>query len=319
MTDFRVVHGIVILIFGLYGMQVGASNLSGYMVGDYYYVVSSPDEGKEGENAFRFRRIYLTSDWAIDDRFSSRLRFEARDAGWGKSEKIVPFVKHAYLKWRNAFGGADLYLGLSGTPTWSISEKTWGYRSVEKTILDLNELGPSADMGVRVKGKLGGLAYNVMVGNGTGGKSEGDQQKKFYLSFSHRVGESVNAEIYFDYNEVEESVKERTLKVFMGFVGKEGRGGIEAFSRLNDSGNNQNVINGGSVFWAQPLNSTSNIFLRWDSLWNNGKDIKENLLITGFDREVGKGVHIIPNFRIERIESKDTTEVIPYLTAFYKF
>lgn len=319
MTKFGIVRNIVILAFCLYGMQVGASNFSGYMVGDYYYVVSGSDAGKEGENAFRFRRIYLTSDWSIDERFSSRLRFEARDAGWGKSEAMVPFVKHAYLKWRNAFIGADLYLGLSGTPAWSISEKIWGYRSVEKTILDLNKIGSSADIGVRLKGELGGLVYNIMVGNGTGQKSEGDRQKKLYSSFSHRIGESLNTEIYFDYNEVSESVTERTAKVFIGYVVEGGRGGVEAFSRVNDSGNDENTITGISVFWAQNLNSISTVFVRWDSLLNNGKDIKENLLITGFDREVGKGIHIIPNFRIERIESKGTTEVIPYLTAFYKF
>ena len=308
-----------ILMFCLCSVEATASNFSGYMVGDYYYIISDPKKDNEGENAFRFRRIYLTSDWNKGEKFSSRLRFEARDAGWGKSEKMEPFVKHAYLRWRDIFSGADLYLGLSGTPTWSLSEKIWGYRSVEKTILDLNKIGSSADLGLRVKGTLGGLTYNFMLGNGAGQKSEGDQQKKLYSSFSHSLGKSLNAEIYFDYNEVSENVTERTVKVFIGYSQAESRGGIEAFSRVNGNGNKDETISGTSVFWSQNLNKTGTGFIRWDALWNNGEDMTDHLLIVGYDKKVGPGVHMIPNFRFSDRDSEEKSKVSPYITAYYKF
>ena len=31
-------------------------------------------------------------------------------------------------------------MGLSGTPTWAVSEEIWGYRSIRKTIMDLNKI-----------------------------------------------------------------------------------------------------------------------------------------------------------------------------------
>ena len=72
---------------------------------------------------------------------SMRYPLEANDSGFGGGSKMNPFVKHAYLKWKDGVGSGDLYLGLSGTPTWAVAEGLWGYRAVEKTVLDLNKIG----------------------------------------------------------------------------------------------------------------------------------------------------------------------------------
>ena len=61
---------------------------------------------------------------------------------------MEPFVKHGYLQWKKGLGDADIYLGLSGTPTWAVAEKVWGYRSVAKTA----PIGSSADLGAAFKG-----------------------------------------------------------------------------------------------------------------------------------------------------------------------
>ncbi len=86
-----------------------------------YYAVLAADDGAtklpEKRNAFPFRRIYFTYDKKLADAFSVRYRLEAKNAGFGKGTKIEPFVKHGYLQWKAALGSADLYLGLSGTPT----------------------------------------------------------------------------------------------------------------------------------------------------------------------------------------------------------
>ena len=79
-----------------------------------------------------------------DDAFSGRLLFEAKDAGHGKTTKMDPYVKHAYPRYKK--GGTSAYFGLQGTPTWNVSERVWGYRSIEKTVMDLHKIGSSADL-----------------------------------------------------------------------------------------------------------------------------------------------------------------------------
>ena len=86
--------------------------IGGVGYADYYYVAAADDADDEPEkrNAFRFRRLYLTYNQSVSERFDVRFRLEANDAGFGdtngdKRPKMVPFVKHGYLKWNGALGG----------------------------------------------------------------------------------------------------------------------------------------------------------------------------------------------------------------------
>ena len=162
--------------------DAGNGKVSGHMFGDYYVVLAA-DEGEtklpEKRNAFQFRRIYFTYENELSDDISVRYRLEAKDRGVGNGAKMEPFVKHGYLQWKKAVGSSDLYLGLAGTPTWALAEKIWGYRSISKTILDLNKIGSSADMGAALKGEAGKVGYHLMVANGPGQSSEDDHGKKF--------------------------------------------------------------------------------------------------------------------------------------------
>ena len=97
---------------------------------DYYYIASGPDKK---ENGFRFRRVYLTYDLKWNDDYSGRVRLEAKDAGFGNTSKMKPFVKHAYLRYKK--NSRAVYFGLFGTPTWNVSEQIWGYRPISKTIM----------------------------------------------------------------------------------------------------------------------------------------------------------------------------------------
>ena len=135
----------VMVVALLFSEQSDADQLTtkGYMFGDYYYVASGADKK---QNGFQFRRIYLTFDKKLRHKFTGRFRLEASDAGFGSGKKMTPVVKDAYLKYQK--DGRSLVVGLSPTPTWSFTEKVWGYRSVEKTIIDLNKMGSSRDLGV---------------------------------------------------------------------------------------------------------------------------------------------------------------------------
>ena len=119
-------------------------------------------------------------------------RLEANDAGVGKTEKMVPFVKHGYLKWKGALGGS-LYLGLSGTPTWGISESYWG----------------------------------------PGQHPETDNGKKFYGSLSTRPSDALVLEVYADLDLRPADQNRLTAKGFAGIQRGGRRLGVEPFIRIN--------------------------------------------------------------------------------------
>lgn len=298
--------------------------VSGYMFGDYYSVLSADDADvdlPEKQNAFRFRRIYFTYDRNLSERFDVRFRVEANDAGFGSRTKMVPFVKHAYLKWQGALGG-DLYIGESGTPTWAVAEKVWGYRSIEKTVLDLNGIGSSADIGLALKGSAGAASYHLMVANGPGQRPERDNGKKLYASVQLQPGEGNHLEIYGDIDLLPggDSI---TLKGFAGHRGDGFQGGAELYMRIDqeaavaDPG--ADVTRAGlSAFGSVPVRENWRGFARFDALNNDDLDTTDLVIIGGLDWAASKEVHIMPNLYVQLPDGPDPN-IQARVTGFYRF
>ncbi len=127
--------------------------ISGLAYGDYFYNAAVSDSTKANLNGFQFRRIYITADFAVSETFDSRFRLETDQSINSNTPggKLGVMVKDAWLKWKNVFSGSDLIFGISPTPAFDISEAAWGYRSLEKTIMDLRGVVPSRDFGVDLK------------------------------------------------------------------------------------------------------------------------------------------------------------------------
>src|SRR5512146_3331458 len=136
------------------GQSEPKGKLSGLMFGDYFYNIDQRDTAKKDLNGIQLRRIYFTYDYAISPNFDTRFRLEADQSALTSDGKIGVFVKDAYLKWKGIFEGSDVLFGVSPAPAFDASEEAWGYRSLEKTIMDLRGIVPSRDLGVDLKGKL---------------------------------------------------------------------------------------------------------------------------------------------------------------------
>ena len=326
---------LALLLAGLTASAgVAGEGISGYMFGDYYYVVSADDAETESayggtipgdlpekRNALQFRRMYLTYDKDIADNFSVRYRLEAKDKGFGEGDKMIPFVKHAYLKWKKALIGADLYLGLSGTPTWKNAEKVWGYRSVEMTVLDLNKFGSSSDLGAALKGKAGKVGYHLMVGNGPGQKPEGDNGKKLYGSAVYGLAEGVSVEGYADFDMRPGDQNRWTVKGLAGIVKDSFRGGVEPFMRVHQKsgqGGDDVTITGVSAYGTLKLAEKTKGFGRVDMVSEDDMDTTNMLVLVGADYMPVKDVHLMPNVRVELPDGPDPN-IQARLTFFYKF
>ena len=106
------------------------------------------DESLKNNNGFWFRRIYLTFDKAMTDRLDMRLRFEMNSAGDFTSDlRLEPFAKDAWVRWKFT-DQHQVHLGLSPTPNMNVVDAFWGYRFLEKSLMDLHRIGATRDLGV---------------------------------------------------------------------------------------------------------------------------------------------------------------------------
>ncbi|MGE5497856.1 MAG: hypothetical protein ACM3Q2_07295, partial [Syntrophothermus sp.] len=176
---------VLVLAGSLTAQEKPSPKLSGLMFGDYFYNIDQKDSSKKNLNGFQFRRIYVTTDYTISESFDTRFRLEADQSASSLTSggKIGVMVKDAYLKWKNIFQGSDFYFGISPTPEIETAESFWGYRSLEKTITDLNGIISSRDLGVDLRGKFdesGTIKYWVKIGNNSGNAPEVNKYKRFY-------------------------------------------------------------------------------------------------------------------------------------------
>ncbi len=319
-------------------IHAGEGKLKGLFFGDYYYVVQNHNQSLKNKNGFWFRRIYVTYDYRWDTRFSMRLRLEMAHPGdFTTSGLAIPFVKDAYLKYQTA--STQILLGISPSPTFAVIETVWGYRSVEKTPVDLQKFGSSRDFGVAIKGILNGsgtVRYHLMVGNGNGNKSENNPGKKVMLSFGYYPAEGILLEFYSDYEKRSNGETRNTGQLFLAYRKETFRLGIQAVNQLRVQGNEKNGYAMASVFAIKQFSSTMHLLGRVDRLFTSSPANESiaylpfsgispaTLFIVGLDYSPAENIHLIPNTETIFYDKPETgdrpaTDILPRLTLFVKF
>lgn len=315
------------------------TDVSGRVYADYYWVAASHDAELEGRNGFWFRRIYLTFDHEIVEHWAIRLRGEMDQPGtFTSDDEMIPTVKDAYLRWENEQHA--VFLGLAPTPTWSLLEDMWGYRSVEKTPLDLYEFGSSRDIGLSVRGHLGSeqpVRYHAMLANGSGTGTEINTGKKAMLSLAVSPQPSFTVEVYGDIEEETGDQGYYTLQGALYYQRPEGRFGLQYAhqTRYQDAGPDVgfDLL---SVFGRARLNERVNALARVDHQFQpnpfaGGIDYlpfsttaEATFVVAGLDFALTEQVRLIPNVEAVFYGEADSgvnpdPEVLPRLTFYYWF
>jgi len=311
---------VFIVVFMINTVSAGEGKVSGLMCGDFYYNFSDPDTSVHN-NGFQLRRVYFNYDRDLSETFSVRFRLEMNSSPGGQLE---PYIKNAYLAWKNLVPNSTLYFGAQGTPTWGVAEKVWGYRSVEKTIMDLRGAGSSADLGIGIKGKLnesGTFGYHVLVANGEGKKGESNEFKKVFVSIPVVLAGNIDVVPYVDYEGGAHDMTKQTLALFVGITGETMKAGVEVFQKTDKKAfaGDDLVKNGFSVFGSASVAEKLTGFARFD-MYDPNTDLDKdgnNLIIAGLDYEVEKDVNVIPNIRIESYELSDIDNLITAMLTFY--
>lgn len=284
---------------------------SGYMFGDYYYILNHSNSDLEGRHGFWFRRIYFTYDYKLTDNWSTRFRLELNSPGDFKTmDTVKPYVKDAYLAWNK--GGHSILLGISPSPTWEFIESFWGYRSVEKTPLDLYKMGDSRDFGLAFKGSFDekkNYSYHVMIANGEGTKSEVNKEKKFMGSFLFKIAKHFSLEVYGDYGAGADHQNSWTYQGFLGWNGEKARAGLQYAHQVQQKGEGKEELNFDvvSLFGSYVLSEKTSFLLRYDRMSDplpaapsisyvpmNGS-APFNVFLAGVDVHPIKAISFIPN------------------------
>lgn len=309
-------------------------------------------------NTFEFRRIYLGYDYDISQRFSSQIILSYEGNTLGDGNRSV-FIKAANIRWKNIFKNSDLVFGQMSTPIYSTtSEPVWGYRSLEKTIMDMRGIGASADLGLSLQGKFndkGDYGYMLMIGNGTGSKLENNKYKKLYADlFAKFFNQKLMIDAGADNEIIQASPYKRgktTLKAFAAYQTKPVTIGAEIFQQVQQNGSihatlaadslNDVIASGVSFFLRGPLIADKlNYVLRYDYFNPDNKYKSENtyksyngyftesFILASLDYTPVKNVHIMPNVwynryknRAQRLNNleRNSYDLTGRLTVYYVF
>ena len=300
-TAIFIILAYYILALGNLSAQDSSSKISGKVYFEYFM----PDDSVGDVEQFRFKRYYFTYDRKISDDFDVRYRLDADRTDDGKAR---PFLKHAYISWANLVPDAKIYFGMQPTPNWEISEEYWGYRSIEKTIQDLNKSGASADLGIGLKGKFSGKqGYHITYMNGTSNsKPENDDFKKISGLYWFKPREKFIGTVYLAREPTGSDFSNLTFTIFGGYESKELRTGIEYFKHKKGGKKNINIT--GISFFGTYKTEKGNFFGRYDiSDPNDTIDSdSETYLILGYDYEADAKFHIMPNLRFLSGDNKES-------------
>lgn len=284
---------------------------SGLFYMDYEYVATSPDSAQDGAHGFRYRRLYLTADYEISEQFSGRARLEAQTSRIAEGRPFT-FVKDLWLKWKGFPGdGHDLIFGVQSPPSFVISEKKWGYRSLAQTIMDRNGTVSSRDFGVQLQGtfsKDGPLGYAIMFGNDSSVLGETNKSKRLYGQLSWMPSDRITVTAGTDYAAGPER-DALNANAFFAYDAQSFRVGVESFFRSFDfKTESEDLPRLGVSLWAVVATSKkTELVARVDRVERESSDreLAETYGLAGFAFYPHEHVRFIPNVWISDFENRD--------------
>jgi hypothetical protein len=246
-------------------------------------------QNKAKSNAFQIRRVYISYDYNFAPKFtaSATLADEQNlDAGGNNTV----YLKYAYLKWADIFPMINLIIGQQPTPSFATTpfgtEPLWGYRSIERTIMDIHNIDASSDLGVALQGdvwrgfsgdslKPNLVGYMLQIGNGSSAKPENDGYKTMrYTIYSSLMQQKLTFGFYGDYKTTALGTVNQSATTFKGYANfktKKFKIGGEIFfqnwkngATLSTNAYQDINIMGWSVFTSGKIIQDLNFFARLD-------------------------------------------------------
>ncbi len=224
--------------------------------------------------------------------------------------KMAFWIKNFNLRVRDLWTGTDFVIGEMSTPGFalnepgtngptSLSESTWSYRSIEKTITDFHK-NNSYDVGAALQGTFDpatkNYGYVFMVGNNTTSSllSATNANTGFFKIFygdiwAKFLNQKLFVDIYADYARTNSTTatvpgqEHNMFKIFASYSTKPITFGAEAYTQkigngLSNTTTNaveDGTVNGLSLWVRGPIVKNLNYFARYDT-YNPDKNFNAN-------------------------------------------
>lgn len=313
--------------------QPAAVDWSGLAWIDYAYTVSSDDPDLEGANSFDYRRIYLTADVDLDDDVRMRVRLEALGRATTEAGRPSPFVKDVWVRWQYAESGHRATIGVQPPPLFQISESVWGYRSLDRTVIDRSRIRSSRDMGLRLDGPIAldsRLRYAVMIGNGRGVRPEpvGEEGKHVYGQIIYADGPfraTLGADYTANVPNLPDAERRSGTRVsaLVGSITEHYRLGLEGYYNRADFDRERLVSQDGfgvSAFAVVNATSRTSLVARYDYIDDDARlgDADEHYVLGAVAYHPVPYLQIIPNVIATVLEGADL-DVLARVTVAARF
>jgi hypothetical protein len=339
---------------------------------DYYYQLASDTAalGSKGyyepnarfAQAFDIRRVYLGYDYNFTKNIAAQLLLSHENGSPSNGDVVIDqnrglYIKAANVRFKNAVPMSTLIIGQQGTAAFALTEQVWGYRSVEKTMMDFRGMAQSNDLGIQLTGNIDNekmIGYSAMISNGNGAKAENDKYKKFAGEVNANLMENkIILEAYADYTDLaptKDSLgshdrSNATIKGMAAYMSDPITIGAE-YALQTMSGQSRYVAYGDaaqsglSVFArGYILPKQLNWFARFDMfdpdtkavqtniVTRTASSVRESFITAGIDwiPDAAANVHIMPNFWMNRFSDKSAAArgyeavTVGRLTFFFKF
>ena len=303
---------LMILTFSFCYMQ---GDISGYTIFDY--------SNSSGNDGFDIKRAYFSYSSDISEDLFFKIRF---DVGRHDSDdRLTTYLKNAYVDWK-CENGDKLSMGLIGTNSYGVQENNWGYRFIEKSVLDKYGMTNTADFGVGYSKLFGKIDINVQLLNGEGFKSEEEMgEQAMYLRVLYgesklNKNDGMNFGIiinYIPYHSLADDLDHTLTGFFGGWASNNLRLGLEynQFDTFNNNDGDEFTEEASSVYANYSINDEWDIFVRHDV---NDENIDDNTDADAYSW-VGavwnptKGLYISPNVHV--VDNTNTY----HLTCMFKY
>ena len=344
-----------------------SGNFSMQFITDYYNVISADTAAKygfkgglyepnsaisttantKGYQAFDLRRVYLGYDYNFTKNIAGQLLF-AHENGASNGDVVIDqnrglYIKAANLRFKNAIPNSTLIIGQQGTATFALTESIWGYRSIEKTMMDFRGFAPSNDLGIQLMGgfdQASTIGYSLMISNGNGAKTETDKYKKIAGELNAKLlDKALVLEAYADYSDLapigDTNRNTMTIKGMAAYTTDPITVGFEYAMQTmaGQSATHTDVKPNGWWVFARGyiLPKQLNWYARYDMYDPNADATsgrKETFIDAGLDwipSMDAQNVHVMPNVWIDSYKDKSSANmsfepiIVGRLTFFYKF
>ena len=291
-----------------------------------YNYNNSPDSSVFADNyrGFQLERAYFGAKTNLSDNMSAGILFDVGANSGGSSYTV--FLKKAYAKWQYN-EDLSISMGLQSTKQFSLLEKHWGFRYVEKSAQDYYGLGSSADLGVTaVYSFKDNITFDASIMNGEGYKNIQDADGHFKTSmgvtFEPRgnfiirgyCGREGFDRALWDTASSVLGANAVTKSIAIFYDNDKFSFGYERTTKKNHFNIKKNDLTVSSYYGSYSCDNNLTFFVRADDYDEGIEDVSQSLIdifdyaVVGVEKTLAEGVKVAVNYKNMNFSQYDPVE-----------